>query len=265
MARTLRIAVTCLLVAPAMAAAQHEHGAATRSSSKGSAKTEKTGAPESDRTVVAGTDRVMEARMVAGLHVEMTPIRAATRADSVRADSIVRVLRSSIAKYRDYRAAERDGYKQFAPHLKGLKVQHFTSNRAAVRASFGFNAARPTSLLYRVREDGERELIGAMYTAPKRASTEDLNARVPLGMARWHRHVNFCVPHRGEKERWSEVRDGQPVFGPLSPIATREACDAVGGKFHPQVFGWMVHANVFAGDDPATIWEHEHDGAEHKH
>src|SRR5258708_27748304 len=25
-------------------------------------------------------------------------------------------------------------------------------------------------------------------------------------------------------------------------IATQEACDNAGGKFHPSIFGWMVHA-----------------------
>ena len=59
------------------------------------------------------------------------------------------------------------------------------------------------------------------------------------------------------------MRDGKPVFGPLSPIATREACEAVGGRFRPKVFGWIVHANVLDGDDPAVIWGRSHDGMSH--
>jgi hypothetical protein len=50
------------------------------------------------------------------------------------------------------------------------------------------------------------------------------------------------------------------VFGPESPVATKEACDAVHGVFHPTIFGWMVHANVFAGDNPKVIWGDEHAG-----
>jgi hypothetical protein len=65
--------------------------------------------------------------------------------------------------------------------------------------------------------------------------------------------------------RWSEMRDGKPVFGPLSPIATREACNAVAGQFRPRVFGWMVHANVLEGDDPAVVWGMSHDGMAHGH
>jgi hypothetical protein len=30
--------------------------------------------------------------------------------------------------------------------------------------------------------------------------------------------------------------------------------------FHPVLFGWMLHANVFAGDDAAAIWGDDHGG-----
>jgi hypothetical protein len=97
-------------------------------------------------------------------------------------------------------------------------------------------------------------LTGAMYTAPKTASLEELNARVPLGIARWHLHTNVCTPKRGESARWSETRDGRPVFGPQGGIATKEACDAVGGVFRETEFNWMVHVD-FAADGTAR-WGH---------
>jgi hypothetical protein len=70
--------------------------------------------------------------------------------------------------------------------------------------------------------------------------------------------VNWCLPRRSAAARWQERRDGQPVFGPESPIDTKAACEAVGGVFRPSLFGWMVHANVFAGNDPAAIWGDDH-------
>ena len=51
-----------------------------------------------------------------------------------------------------------------------------------------------------------------------------------------------------------------PISAPESPIATREACDLVDGNFRESVFGWMVHANVFAGEDNASIWGDDHAG-----
>jgi hypothetical protein len=48
------------------------------------------------------------------------------------------------------------------------------------------------------------------------------------------------------------------VFGPESVIATKEACDAVGGNFYPSLFGWMIHANVFAGETLGAIFGDEH-------
>src|SRR5437660_146155 len=81
------------------------------------------------------------------------------------------------------------------------------------------------------------------------ASLEELDRRVPFSITQWHQHVNWCVPARGQKERWSETREGRPVFGPRSPIPDESACAAVGGRFLPRIFGWMVHVNAFASDD----------------
>ena len=196
----------------------------------------------------------------AHLHMEMTPLRRATAADSARAASVATTLRSSLTPFADTTAAVAAGYRMFAPELKEQKVYHFTRKWNAVQSVVRFDAAKPTSLLYRKSADGRFVLVGAMYTAPKQFGVDQLDARVPTSIARWHKHVNWCLPPRGARERWLERRDGQPVFGPESSIATKEACDAAGGTFHESVFGWMVHANVMAGDDPAVIWGDEHAG-----
>jgi hypothetical protein len=196
----------------------------------------------------------------AGLHMEMTPALRPTAGDSVRAARVAATLRTALARYADTTAAVADGYHMFLPGVKTQKVYHFTNNWRAVQEAVRFEPTRPTSLLYRKDSTGKLVLVGAMYTAPKRFSYEKLDARVPLSIARWHKHVNWCLPKRGEAARWTERRDGDPVFGPESPVATKEACDAVGGRFLPTMFGWMLHANVFAGDDPAAIWGDEHAG-----
>ncbi|MDB4884073.1 MAG: hypothetical protein JWL95_2839 [Gemmatimonadetes bacterium] len=196
----------------------------------------------------------------ASLHMVMTPVRSATTTDSARAASIVYALRGAIAKYRDTTAAVADGYKLFAPQIKQQKVYHFTSNWMGVQEAFRFDPRKPTSLLYRKDASGQLVLVGAMYVAPKRLSAEQLDERVPLSVARWHKHVNWCLPPRGESQRWLERKDGHPVFGPESPVATKAECDAVHGVFRDTLFGWMVHANVFAGDDAKSIWGDEHAG-----
>ena len=124
---------------------------------------------------------------------------------------------------------------------------------AAMDKHMAYSATRP------LKKDAEGRLVltGAMYTASRRTSEDELDRRVPLSVARWHRHVNWCVPRRLDKDRWSETRDGRPLFGPLG-VATRDECDAVGGRFIPQAFGWMVHANVFAGNDLRSIWHDDH-------
>lgn len=208
-------------------------------------------------------DHQMSQALEAGPHMTLTPMRPATHADSVRAAAVADTLRRAIARYADVGSAEADGFRPFAPNVKRQKVLHYTRYAWAARAALSFDPARPTSLLYRREPDGSLKLIGAMYTAPARASLAELDSRVPLSIARWHLHTNVCIPPLWRRARWSVMRDGKPVFGPLSPIATREACDAVGGRFLPRVFGWMVHANVLEGDDPAAVWGMSHDGMAH--
>jgi hypothetical protein len=191
-------------------------------------------------------------------HMHMTASRTATSADSARARAVADTLRAAIAKYRDSRVAVRDGYELFLPNLKTQRVYHFTKNWNAMRNSWGFDPSRPTSLLYKKNPAGEFVLIGAMYTASKRTTEEELDARVPLSIAQWHQHVNICVPKLGQRARWQEKRDGQMVFGPAGVISTEKDCDAAGGRFIPRIFGWMVHANVFAESDPIDAWKDDH-------
>jgi hypothetical protein len=195
---------------------------------------------------------------VMSLHMLLSPMRAPTHADSTRALALVADLRRGIAKYKDVSAAERDGFRMFLPNVKNQRVYHFTSARNAIRERFRFDPEEPTSLLYKRAPDGQLMLIGAMYTMPKRTDVAQLDERVPLSIARWHRHVNWCLPKLADKERWMERRDGRPVFGPESPIATKTACDAVDGNFHESLLGWMLHANVFAGEDLGAIFGDEH-------
>jgi len=219
------------------------------------------GAMDSTDQATVQMHAAMSGAMIEDLHIRLTAPRPGSAADSARAWALVTTMRRTLERYRDVHAAEADGFRQFLPNVRQA-VYHFTNRRFAIAAVWTFDPARPTSLLYRAEPDGRFTLVGAMYTAPASASDSELDARVPLSVARWHEHVNWCIPPLGARERWYEQRDGHPVFGPKSPIATREACDAVGGRFLPRIFGWMVHVNAFAGDDPKVIWSTGHNHGE---
>ena len=167
-------------------------------------------------------------------HMTMTAMREQTPEDLKRANEIVAQLRAGIEKYRDYHVALNDGFKIFLPNVPQPEY-HFTSYRNGFLEAFTFDPGRPTSLLYRKTSTGY-ELVGAMYTMPKRATEEQLNARVPLSIAMWHLHTNLCMPPRAQLRNadWSK-------FGLKGSIATQDACDAAGGRFRPSIFGWMVH------------------------
>jgi hypothetical protein len=186
------------------------------------------------------------------LHMHMTAMRPQTPDDTQRANEIVAQLRAGIEKYKDYRVALNDGYKIFLPNLPQPEY-HFTNYWNGFLESFKFDPARPTSLLYKKTATGY-ELVGAMYTMPKRATEEQLNARVPLSVALWHLHTNLCMPQKGEFRNadWSK-------FGLKGSIATPEACDDAGGRFSPVIFGWMVHVYPYEDSADKVFAMHHHD------
>jgi hypothetical protein len=130
-------------------------------------------------------------------------------------------------------------------------IYHFTNYVEGFAETFRFRPDQATSLLYRRTKTGY-DLVGAMYTAPAESAEIDLDARVPLSVARWHQHVNICLPRRGEADRadWTK-------FGPNGSIATAAACAEAGGRFSPRLFGWMVHVYPFE-KTLERMWSMEH-------
>jgi hypothetical protein len=190
----------------------------------------------------------MEGHMDMGPHMKMTSLRPAKPGDAARAQAVVEAARKASEKYLDYRTALADGYKIFLPNIP-QKMYHFTNYGYAREAAFHFNPEHPTSLLYEKHGD-DYKLIGVMYTAPKRFGEDELDQRVPLSVAQWHEHVNFCA---APPDRRGEGLLPHPQFGLKGSIVTQEACDAAGGTFHPVIFNWMVHVYPFEKDQ-ASIW-----------
>jgi hypothetical protein len=184
-----------------------------------------------------------------GGHMDVTITRAVRPEDRARADAIVAAAKRVMARYPTVADAERDGFKKFLPGVP-LPTEHFTKDAWALEAWTGrFDVEHPTSLIYE-RHGDMLHLTGVMYTAPKNASEQQLDAGVPLSIARWHRHVRVCQPPAGA------ARD--PRFGLRGTISDANACAAAGGRWVPQVFGWMVH--VWPDEtDPARVWAVHHD------
>jgi hypothetical protein len=254
--RTVKIAlITVALLLPSFMWAQEQEQSKGRDQGKmagmdmGDGRQEAAGSPEAARAAneaMSGHD-MHDVAMSA--HMFMTDLRQANPGDAKRAAEIVSQLRPAIEKYKDYRVALAGGFQIFLPNVP-QEHYHFTNYRYAFEAQFAFNAEHPTSLLYKKTSDGY-ELEGAMYTAPKRATEEELNGRVPLSVARWHKHVNFCMPQKGassQQVNWKQ-------FGLRGAISTEAACEQAGGVWKPQVFGWMVHVYPYESD-PAKIWAH---------
>ena len=190
----------------------------------------------------------MEGHMDMGPHMKMTALRLPRPGDAARAEQVVETARKASEKYLDYHVALADGYKIFHPEIP-QKMYHFTNYGYAMEAAFRFTPEHPTSLLYEKHGD-DYKLIGVMYTAPKRLGEDQLDERVPISVAQWHEHVNFCAPPPDHRK---DMLAPHPQFGLKGSIITQEACDAAGGTFHPVIFNWMVHVYPFEKDQ-ASIW-----------
>jgi hypothetical protein len=191
-----------------------------------------------------------------GPHMKMTALRPVQPGDAERAQKVAEVARGVMEKYRDYHIALSDNFVIFHPEVP-QKQYHFTNYRYAFEAASVFNAEHPTSLLYEKNGDGYR-LVGVMYTAPKRFTEDDLNQRIPLSIAQWHEHVNFC---RAPEGRRLEALAPNPKFGLRGSITTKEECDAAGGEFHPIIFNWMVHLYPLE-KTPEQMWSVERQHAD---
>jgi len=191
-------------------------------------------------------------------HMYMTVLRSAKPGDQQKADAIVAAAKTAMAPYQDYHKALADGYEIFLPNVPQPQY-HFTKYEYGLEARLQFDPGRPTSLLYKKTPDGGYTLVGVMYTDRVDATEDELNDRIPLSIAHWHQHVNFCKAPAGEKAAYFGP---EAKFGLLGSITTKEACETAGGVFHPHIFGWMVH--VYPNEaDAKKIWAIDDDDQGH--
>jgi hypothetical protein len=177
-------------------------------------------------------------------HMALTDPRPERPGDRQRADAIVAGAKRAMTRYPDAAAAERAGFAKFLPGVP-LPIEHYTSPQYA-REQWGgqLDPDHPTSLIFE-RHGTNLALVGVMYTAGASFTPDRLDALVPLSVARWHRHVDYCFAPPGLR--------GDPRFGLAGTIASQSACEAAHGRWVPQIFGWMVH--VWPNErDPAKVW-----------
>jgi hypothetical protein len=192
-------------------------------------------------------------------HMYMTTLRPIKPGDQQRADVVVAAAKTAMAPYQDYRKALADGYEIFHPNISQPQY-HFTMHEYGREARSHFDPLKPTSLLYKKTADGGYTLVGVMYTDRVDASEDELNERIPLSIARWHQHINFCKAP--PEHTLADYIGPDAKFGLLGSITTKEACDAAGGEFYPHIFGWMVHVYPYESD-PKKVWSTDDDDQGH--
>jgi hypothetical protein len=177
-------------------------------------------------------------------HMTITPVWPKQPGDEAKAKEVVAKAKATMERYKDYRNALADGYVIANPKLE--QPQYHFNNEANARASdLHFDPGKPTSLLYRHTEYKQYKLEGVMYTARPNATEEELNERIPLSVARWHEHTNFC---EAPADRVKDYQAAHPKFGMFGSIHTKDACEAEGGIFHPYMFTWMIHVFPYEDD-----------------
>ena len=123
-----------------------------------------------------------------------------------------------------------DGYVIANPKLKQPQY-HFISNANTREADLHFDPRKRTALLYRRTPKQEYKLEGVMFTASPDATEEEPNERIPLSIARWHRHINYC---EAPEDRINDYQSAHPKFGMFGSINTEEAGKAERGSSTPK-------------------------------
>jgi hypothetical protein len=175
-------------------------------------------------------------------HMSFTPRRDGSAADTAKALAVVHALRSAIAQYPTLATAESAGFRSRLPEAMQQRRRLLHVGRPGRRlGTGGFDPAAPQALLYRRDASGEFVLAGAMFVAPEGATENELDARIPLSVARWHRHLDVCRGPKGEmKPRYRRA-------------TTASACGGLGGRFRSES-RYMVHVMVDGGDDLAAAF-----------
>ena len=175
-----------------------------------------------------------------GPHMIMTPYQPITASDITRMKAIVQNAHVCFDKYQDYHLALQDGYRIFAPNIP-QDIYHFANIQSFAEAQTTFDLAHPSALLYKKVADGY-QFVGVMYSAPANVTAEELNQRIPISIAPWHLHVNFCLP-AGDTEQ--TLFHANSLFGLSGTITSQAQCSKVGGTFYSSMYGWMVHIPLF--------------------
>ena len=240
---------------------------------------------DSGQSSNSGAMGAMGKHMMIGEHMTMTPTRPQTPADAQRGEEIIATMRRTLAKYQDSEAAVAAGYIPYLPTVP-QDVYHFANRALTADESLGdVSIERPGALLFERKTFGGYKLVGAMYSAPANYTVDQLDAIIPLSLTHWHAHTNICLPagvteqdvmngnirghltasihnnpmgfipgapggfSQGSSARMRLGYLADPRFGFAGTISTAADCEAAGGNFHPQIFGWMVHVYPFQSDD----------------
>jgi hypothetical protein len=236
------ISILAILLAAPIAAARQTHRTAS-----GETSDFRRDVNQYPDALLAASQSMFVSKMDSSPHIYTTVLKQDAPGDNRRAQEILDILRKSMAKYKDYRTAIADGFQPFMPKTD-QQTYWFINDRNAYLSAYEFNPGHPTSLLYQ-KSKGSYQLVGAIFIAPKAATGAQLNDRIPLSVARWHEHVNLCVAPKRAAGQPSDAKK----FGLNGSTATRGVCAAAGGRWVPQVFGWMVTVFPFESN-PSAIW-----------
>lgn len=170
--------------------------------------------------------------MTMGPHMQMSLKSLLKPGDKERAEAIMRQAHDVLLRYPTVEAAKKDGYKPFHEVNQLDEEIHFTSFKYAGSEGKRIDYAHPGSILFKRTRSGLVP-VGVMYSANGDAKTAELDMRVPLSFASWHRHVDLCFT---SDKRMIEPR-AAALFGFEGSLHTEATCEAAKGYWVPVAFG----------------------------
>jgi len=163
---------------------------------------------------------------------------------------VLTVMRRELAKYRDIRAAEADGFRNY---IRRALRRYCTSRRFVGHSRHGTDSIPPGHVTALPARGGRRSHPGRCDVHPPRRRRDRARRRLPLSIVRWHEtSIGACRRWRMPGSAGGRRKTGSRSSVRSHRLQRQTRVRRSVGDFGPG-FRLMVHVMAFSGDDPGML------------
>ena len=192
----------------------------------------------------------------ATLPVDLGGTPGVTPEQQAEAEQLVTDTLETLPQFADWTTLEAQGWYSIGDGITGF--EHFI-NWPLIDEPTMLDPSAPESLVFEVKEDGSKELVAAMFIAPRDVTLEEA-PEFGGDLVQWHAHTNLC--YGGEPNKLT-IRAVVELPGECPPGTFRD-------HLSPMIHVWITphECGPFAsleGDGGGVVPEGEERSCDHHH